>query len=304
MKICLGTIFLLLISMMSLFALNKHSSPLLVLDMAESDELPRKFRMTTDPILDASINRNGLAELKAAASAQFSKGALQAVIRRLRTSHITVVDLRQESHGFLNGNAISWYGFHDAANENKTPATIEMRQRKLLAHIREQKTIRLDKILEKNDGIIKRTAPLSYPVNEVDNEHAIVKHQHIKYERLYVQDFHGPLNSQVDRFIEIVKALPKDEWLYVHCRGGSGRSTTFMVMLDIMHHAKTVSLEDILKRQAALGGKDLRFLPDQHSYKYSFAKKRLAFIKKFYNYAKTNKNHFKTTWSHWLHLNT
>ena len=39
-----------------------------------------------------------------------------------------IVDLRQESHGFLNGNAISWYGTRNAANEGKIGRQIEAEQ--------------------------------------------------------------------------------------------------------------------------------------------------------------------------------
>jgi hypothetical protein len=66
-----------------------------------------------------------------------------------------------------------------------------------------------------------------------------------------------------------------------------------------MKNAKRVSFEDILARQAALGGSELQELPNQDNFKYKFASHRLHFLQKFYEYAKTNNDDFSTTWVQW-----
>ena len=53
-------------------------------------------------------------------------------------------------------------------------------------------------------------------------------------------------------FVQLVNSELKDNWLHFHCKQGIGRTTTFMIMYDIMKNAKEVSLDDIVKRQVAL----------------------------------------------------
>jgi len=54
-----------------------------------------------------------------------------------------------------------------------------------------------------------------------------------------------------------------------------------------------------LKRQTALGGAELRELPDKTDYKYPFAAERLAFLVNFYEYARANKDNFSTGYLAW-----
>ena len=84
----------------------------LVLDSVNYNEiLPKEFRKTTDL---ESINDNkslkliGLDKLNISGSQQFSEYNLPLLIKAIDTSlPITVVDLRQESHGFINGFPVS-----------------------------------------------------------------------------------------------------------------------------------------------------------------------------------------------------
>ncbi len=58
----------------------------------------------------------------------------------------------------------------------------------------------------------------------------------------------------VNYFIDFVKNQPKDSWLHFHCKEGIGRTTTFLIMYDIMKNHKDVNLNDIIKRQVLLSG--------------------------------------------------
>ena len=122
---------------------------------------------------------------------------------------------------------------------------------------------------------------------------------HLKYKRFYVEDFHAPEEVDVVRFVNFAKHLQEDTWLYFHCRAGRGRTTTFMAMYDMMKNAKHVSFNDIVDRQYALGGTDLRELPDEDNFKYGYASHRLSFIKNFYEYVKENNDDYSTTWLQW-----
>lgn len=276
-----------------------YADPMLVLDMRNVPALPRNFRTTSDPV-PTNINTLGLAELHIAGGAQFSKLALQKILQKLRTKHLTIIDLRQESHGFLDGNAISWYGPRDDANAGMTDSQIEKTQEELLHGLELQEFAKAYVVLKKSPtGQITERKPVEFSVHGVSSEAELVTLSHLNYGRIYVQDFHAPSDKEVDRFIQLVKELPRDHWIYFHCHAGIGRTTTFMVMYDMMRNAKKVSFEDILARQLALGGKDLAELPEPASFKYKPAAERLDFLKRFYQYAQENKNGFNTLWTKW-----
>ncbi|WP_242841893.1 fused DSP-PTPase phosphatase/NAD kinase-like protein [Clostridium beijerinckii] len=132
----------------------------------------------------------------------------------------------------------------------------------------------------------------------VQTEEALSKSLGMGYLRITVTDHEKPLDDQVDLFVESVKNLPQDTWLHFHCRGGAGRTTTFMAMYDMMHNAKNVSFEDIMKRQTLIGESDLLKGEDQDE-----SKDRSNFMNVFYNYCKDNKDGFQTSWSEWIKNN-
>lgn len=283
--------------MVSTLAFAVYDETLLVLDMRNVPDLPKHFRTLQDP-LPAKLNNQGLANLTVAGGAQFSKLGLDKIVEKLHAKRITIIDLRQESHGFLNGNAISWYAPQDAINAGYSMQQIENRQRHLLNGLSEKESIKTYVILSKTPNErINNARVVEFSMRSVGSEEELAYRSHHSYKRIYVQDYHAPSAKQVDRFIQIIKQLPKDQWVYFHCRAGIGRTTTFMAMYDMMQNAKQVSFDDIIARQAALGGKDLSELPQAGSEKYDAAAKRLDFLKQFYQYAHDNTDHFQTLWS-------
>jgi protein tyrosine phosphatase len=275
------------------------NSPTLVLDSADNNQLPLGYR-TTQVVLNKTIpiNTIGFNHLKIIGSAQFSAQQLQAIIENIHHP-IIIVDLRQESHGFINGNAVSWYGRHNWANQNKSTTQIVKDEAARLMQVRQQKFIALDKI-RKNNEKATNLSPIIINIKTVQSEAQLAQQFHENYDRIYVNDHMAPNADAVDQFIKIVQHQPKNTWIYVHCLGGSGRTTTFMMMYDTMHNAKQVSLIDIMQRQMAIGGIDLltQALPDAFHAQYRNAE--VNFIKQFYKYCKSNQDNFRTTWSQWL----
>lgn len=301
MKIVFISIILLISLFLSAYVYANYTRTLLVLDMRNSPELPRRFRLSTDP-LPATINTNGLAELKIAGGAQFSKAAFNKILHRINAKHIIVFDLRQESHGFVNGNAVSWYGVRNADNSSKTHADIEAEQARLLRTLASEEEVVINQLVQKSaEGEVKVVKPTEYRVHDTSSEEHYVTSLGHQYKRFYVQDYHAPTTKEVDRFIQTVNKISKSKWIYFHCRAGIGRTTVFMTMFDMMRNAKQLSFEEIMDRQAALGGKDLRVLPAKTHYKYQWAADRLQFLKQFYQYARDNKDHYQTVWSKWQH---
>lgn len=271
-------------------AFANYNAPLLVLDARNVPKIPKHFRMGT------TIDPN----MRIAGGGQFSVMGLKKIREKLQVKRFTIIDLRQEPHGFLNGNAISWYAPQDAMNADKKPAQIDNEQLSLLLSLLGRQSVAVNKILQKApNGKISAVKPVEFAVHQVWSEAELASQYHYRYHRLYVQDFHAPTDPMVDQFILIVKKIPPTNWIYVHCHAGVGRTTTFMAMFDMMRHAKHVSFEEIMRRQNEIGGKDLLTLPRTTSFKYEAAKERLAFLRQFYEYAKENHDDFKTSWSGW-----
>jgi protein tyrosine phosphatase len=95
-----------------------------------------------------------------------------------------------------------------------------------------------------------------------------------------------------------MKQIPQNQWLYFHCKGGKGRTTTFMAMVDMIHNAKQHSFEEILIRQQKLGGQNLLNLNPAKPLN-NYAAERLEFLNSFYQYCQQN-NVGKTSWKVWV----
>src|SRR5262249_8894479 len=124
--------------------------PLLVQDQENASTLPKHFR-TTDDVLPPEINQTGLSSLHAAGSSAFSALAFPLILQKLsaNSNHLIIIDLRQESHGFLNGDAVSWYGPQNAANSNQSDERIAVIEKRHLTRLNRKRRIMLHDILEK-----------------------------------------------------------------------------------------------------------------------------------------------------------
>lgn len=86
--------------------------------------------------------------------------------------------------------------------------------------------------------------------------------------------------------------------------GGAGRTTTFMVMYDIMKNAHKLSLNDIVQRQALLGGNNILEISqsEDDAWKKKAAIERKHFIEKFYKYVHDPEGFQSTSWRQWAIL--
>ena len=276
------------------------TTPLFVLDQPNVAELPKHFRTSSDAP-PAGINAAGLSDLHMAGSAAPSQLQATAALKRLPGA-VIVVDLRQESHGYVNGNAVSWYGPLDDANAGKTDAEVRKTENALLATLREQHSITPNKIVTKNAaGQITAYEPVRpITVSSVLTEGQMWRRDfNISSYRVFLSDRQPPNVAQIDRFIAFSKGI-KGAWLWFHCRAGDGRTTTLMALWDMMHNAKRVPLADIFARQHAIGGVDLTHVGLPSQVKYTWDKRRLTILQAFYAYARANNDQFTTAFSSWL----
>lgn len=251
--------------------------------------------------------RNGIKldpKLNASASAQPNVNDLKYIIDQAKTytknqtnKKIFIVDLRQEPHAFLNEYAISWYGFR-----NQVPNSLEY---ELIEQLSNKKDVRVYKGLDKLiDGYVMPKGYSLIKVNKILSEKTLIeKELGANYLRILVTDHFAPNNHSVDLFVNFIRQLPENSWLHFHCRGGKGRSTTFMVMYDMIKNGHKLNLDQILKRQYKLGGSKLSntsFFLERSRWKEPGAKDRYIFIKNFYSYVLDPNGYNKLNWIEWL----
>lgn len=261
----------------------------LILDIMRFDQLPTHFRTTADLSVfnNTNINTKGMSTLNISGSEQFSKTNLPMLVDAIKSPYkITDIDLRQESHGFINELPISWANALDNANAGLNLSQINMRENKLL------KSVPLNKPLTfYNRPDVTITPTVTY------TEETLVKSNGLSYIRIPVTDFDLPDNSAVDYFLNLVKNQPKNSWLHFHCKEGVGRTTTFMIMYDIIKNCNYVSLDDIITRQVNF---PVSFKEETKA-KFSQGKE-FVFLSKFYEYCKSNAKDNNPSWSNWIKL--
>lgn len=261
----------------------------LILDNVHYDKLPNHFRTTSNltKIKNNNFNLAGLNELNLSGSEQFSKNNLSILLKNIGTNlPITIIDLRQESHGFINEFPVSWENKRDNANAGLSVSQITMREHSLL------KDIPLNQPL----SFANKPEVTIIPKTTLD-EQDLVKENNLSYLRLPVTDYELPTNQAVDYFTQFVKKQPKNTWIHFHCKEGVGRTTTFMIMYDIMKNCNLATLDEIIQRQTSLPNFDTSTIEN-------FSKSsNKDFFSKFYSYCKANGKDLNPSWSNWLKLN-
>lgn len=241
----------------------------LVENAPNNNKLPNHFRMTTD-ITSLSeyndLNLSGLDKLNISGSGQFSETGLDLIKNSLPNNFSIIdIDLRQESHGFINGIGISFENSKNNANNVLTLPEVISTEKGLLQSI---------KI---NTPLTFYDTKVTIVPDCVKDELTLTSNKNIGYIRIPVTDGSLPSDEMVDYFIDIVMNTPENTWYHFHCKEGIGRTTTFMIMYDIMRNHKEVSLNDIIKRQVLLSTIKEK---DAQSF---YTGKRFKFLSSFYN---------------------
>jgi hypothetical protein len=280
------------------------ASPLLVWDVAPDLRagLPRNFRTTDQPLVvkeGRKPDTAGLTALHESGGAEFTPAGLKLMLAKLR-GPVTVFDLRQETHVFIDDVPVSWMATNNWANVGRPHEAIVADEIARVGACPTGTKLALadDKAKKSETG---GTAPEQVTVTHAATEQEVVEAAGAHYVRLTVTDHARPLDGEVDRFILAVRGLPVDAWAHFHCRAGRGRTTTFMALYDMLRNARQVSVEDIARRQEILSTDyDVLSVGDESGWKAAVTADRVAFIRAFHDYAVANPNGRPLLWSEWL----
>lgn len=305
-KIFIGALIMILSVTIFSVASAKKSAGAWRLDGTSSADMPRSFRLMTDDWINTvhgkEPTRQGLDTLRVSASGQPSQAALKTLYDKLHAiepdAKIFMVDLRQESHGYANSLPVSWHTKHNAANADKTTAEVIAIERKQLNELRGIETTFTP--MGKTDTI--NLKPLMVVPRVIMTERDASEQVGFEYVRFAAADMQFPAPEVVDEFILFVATLPDNAWLHFHCHAGHGRTTTFLVMYDIMKNSD-LSLEEICRRQYLLGGTNLLFEPEGKDWNARMARDRAEKIRLFYEFVKgTRAEWIGLPWSEWIAL--
>ena len=280
-------------------------SPVLIwdIDLMLASALPRNFRTTDDPLKTndgKTPSTIGLIDVHASGSGEFTADNLKLLLARLR-GPVTIFDLRQETHIFINGLPVSWYATRDWANVGRSQTEIEEAEAAWVQSLGpgSEIAVRPGHPVKKDNA--DSVVPQQVIVKEASIERDVASAAGTGYVRVANTDHTRPLDEAVDRFIVAVRALPGDAWVHFHCEAGLGRTTTFMVLYDMLRNATRVSLDDIVCRQKLLGyNYDVLRPAGLRNWKAPYMEDRIAFVRAFYNYARANPNGRPRLWSEWL----
>lgn len=248
------------------------------LDVQQDSTAVRNFRV--DP------------ELHMSGSGQMSEAGLADLPNKLATVRqadepLWIVDLRQESHGFCNGEAVSWHAKYNAANIGKNAKEVAKDEQTRLSAVydKEVHAVPMGKI-DTASGMADFDAVVTNIATEQQAAHA----DGFGYVRIAATDMQWPEPQAVDAFVDFYKALPAHPgWLHFHCHAGEGRTTTFMAMYEMMRYPER-PLAEVLQHQYEIGGIDLMKSGN-----------RYAMLQKFHQYVAENQGStYSQSWSDWL----
>ena len=284
---------------------QKETIPLwtLLLSVEDNDALPRGLRSSWDKIPE-TVDPTGLLALHMAGSAQFSALQFKSFLNYIRNygvspAQVIVVDLREEPHAFINGHAVRWYAIGAWWTQGNPLALVEAKEKECLSHLAVGQPVVLNHIQKNEAGYPHISGEYSSTITSLKTEQQIVTEAGAQYVRLPVTDHMKPEDQDVDQFLDLVKKLPPEACIYFHCHAGRGRTSTFMIMYDMLRNPK-LPRDIIIDRQVQLGSRDLRRLSNPlKSRKHPDEKSRLEFINLFYEYLNAPDGYGTTSWTKW-----
>jgi len=156
-------------------------------------------------------------------------------------TQLYLVDLREESHLFFDGRAVSWYADKDFANVGQTLDWIIADEAAQLERITALPETQLYCIQEDDQGNVTPTGYSELVVKSAATEENVAAQFPFstKYVRIPVTDHCMPSEDALNTFTNLCLGLKSGDWVHCHCHGGDGRTTTFLALFDMVNWFKT-----------------------------------------------------------------
>lgn len=274
--------------------------------------LPKNFRTCRSEFVECDPHngydpdyvpsREGMDQLMISASSDFSDMQLDSVVAEIRKIHsgpITIVDLRKEFHGLLNGNHVSRYGKHNWENIGLSRDTIVANEQNLFHSSVGQQIVTYTL---NSSNSYQLADPDTLLISSAKTEEEQCAERGLGYYRLTVLDHCFTDPRSLDNFIAFTRNLPADTWLHFHCQAGKGRTTMYMVFYDFLRNPD-VSEKDVVYRQYKIGGNFMYYKgddPDEDPFKVELSKERAEMVPLVYRYIQENHAQgFPVSWSQW-----
>ncbi|MGL5352396.1 MAG: fused DSP-PTPase phosphatase/NAD kinase-like protein, partial [Clostridium sp.] len=195
------TLFLLLICLILNFTISTNASINYVLTTRLSDEpvynttIITRDNNSTTPLPNRFRN---LKNLNISGSAEFRPFQLKNIIKVINSNNLYIVDLRQESHGFINTLPISFYNKSNLLNKDFTTNQTLDTEKKELDSISIGSMVN---IYSKDGKVLE-----NLKVEKVFSEETLVKENKINYKRFAVRDGGIPTPDVTDEFVAFVNS--------------------------------------------------------------------------------------------------
>lgn len=260
----------------------------------------KRLRTSRDPFMEGRIKnveilptREGLHELNISGSSQFDQTSLESILGYISeyggsVNQLVVCDLRGEPHLFINGRATSWYNKGDKLGAGLNHVDVSDLHRCYLESIADRNELVIYDVKEKIEGMPSELKVNIVDVNNVMNERTLVRELFgCGYQQVPIVDHEKPEVRDADRLIAFYSSTPLNTWWHFHCAGGQGRTTTAMIIVDMLaNRRRNIPFEDYLKRHYLIGGANFTELTTdpEKQWKYQDAVERVDFLKSFYEY--------------------
>lgn len=291
------------------YSQNKEGTARRSLIFNECDKLPTRFRSCLDsphqhspvyqePVDESTpkLNLTGYQDTKMSGSSQFCLGQIDWMRERWKGDDVMVVELRMEAHGFIDDQAIGFFCPKNWDLYHSDTSGLKEREEKDLKGL---SAVGKANIFTKISGTEVIVDEQEVKFSTTVTEEQALRDRNIKYARLYVPDHRRPRDSEVQQFLDLHDPTI---WFHFHCKGGRGRTTTAMIMRDMLINPHVPSA-DIIERNNVYGSIDITNLDRlRGTFKEGPAKERLEFILMFHTFAKLFSIDSRLSWTRFLSL--
>lgn len=224
-------------------------------------------------------SREGLDGLLISGSKRPSPQGLRDCLKDIKVP-IYVFDLQGEGHYYIQDVPQAWYGYTWQGEVGVDVDDIHLRH-----YVRR----------------ILYTGKLRNTVEDVESEDVVMKRSGLNYLIIPISRGTIPTASQVDELIQTLANLPQPSWVHFHCFNGAGRTSLAMIMFDTLRNGKSLSIEEIVKRQHLLGSENV-FDTDvraKGTYTKEALERRRDFVIAFHRFVNDPEGYGHTSWKEW-----